>query len=140
MSVVRDLASGKRRIIKNKDVQIYSVPFYEGLTLETMLQFAAEYPQVGQALPIAPKEVLKLPRAYIVNVIYTLVGQPFAAWVSAGIEAINRKVQLKNNMMVEMDPEIARIFKASTSVSGKLSFILIILLSFLQWEMAPPIT
>ena len=79
MSVVRDLASGKRRIIKNKDIQIYSLLFYEGLTLETMLQFAAEYPQVGQALPLAPKEVLKLPRAYIANVIYTLVGQSFSA-------------------------------------------------------------
>ena len=61
------------------------------------------------------REVLKLPRAYIANVIYTLVGQPFADWVNSGIESRNQK----NDMLVQMDPEIARIFVASTTVSGK---------------------
>ena len=65
------------------------------------------------------REVLKLPRAYIANFIYTLVEQPFADWVYSGIESRNQKLTQKNDMLVQMDPEIARIFVASTTVSGK---------------------
>ena len=59
---------------------------------------------------------MKLPRAYIANVIYTLVGQPFSDWVNQSIESRNQKLAEKNDMLVEMDPEIARIFAASSTV------------------------
>ena len=83
-----------------------------------------------KALPLAPKEVQKLPRAYLANVIYTLVGKPFADWVTRGIEARNAKMKLKNDLLVEMDPEIARIFQTSSSVSGKF-FIYMTILSII---------
>ena len=79
---LRDLAAGKRSIIKCVDVKVLTVPYYEGLTIETMLEFASDYDKVSQALPSESREVMKLPRAYVANVIYTLVGQAFADWVN----------------------------------------------------------
>lgn len=71
------------------------------------------------ALPAVKKEVLKLPRAYIANVIYTMVGKDFENWAAARIQARNEKVVKEKEMAIAMDPEIAEIFKQSTSVSGK---------------------
>ena len=70
-----------------------------------------------QYLPETPKEILKLPRAYLGNVLYTVVGDPFKRWVKEQMEARNKKVTEKGDMIVNMDPEIAAIFRASTSVS-----------------------
>ena len=33
------------------------------------------------ALPEPKKEILKLPRAYLCNVLYTMLGEPFSEWV-----------------------------------------------------------
>ena len=86
---MRDLSAGRRRIIKNDEVKVINVPNYEGLTTDDMLKFAKDYPIVGDALPLELREVDKLPRTYIANVIYTLVGEPFNLWIKAGIEVRN---------------------------------------------------
>jgi len=44
------------------------------------------------ALPITMKEILKMPRAYIANVIYTITGDPFKNWSDAQIAKRNQKV------------------------------------------------
>ena len=62
------------------------------------------------AFPELMKEILKFPRAYIGNVIHTLVGKPFADWVKKQIDLRNEKVKEEKDMMIEMDPEIVRIF------------------------------
>ena len=95
------------------------VPHYENLTIEKMLAFAHDYPKVAETLPVEQREVEKLPRAYIANVIYTLVGKPFSSWVERGIQARNEKVQEKNDMMVDLDPQIAKIFANSSAISGR---------------------
>ena len=78
---MRDLISGERRRIKEVDVKQINVPFFEGLKIEKFLEFAADKPDVMMALPLLERERLSLPRAYIANVIYTLVGEPFKNWV-----------------------------------------------------------
>ena len=75
---LRDLVARKRRLIKCKDVKHIIVPQYEGLTIDDMLAFGEQYEEVMRALPVVGKEILKLPRAYIANVIHTVVGDPFA--------------------------------------------------------------
>ena len=60
-----------------------------------------------------------MPRQYIANVIHTIVGEPFAQWVKARVEARNLKVAEEGNLMIDMDPEIARIYEASNATSGK---------------------
>ena len=47
-----DLASGKRRRIKNEDVKVITVPHFEGLKIESMLEYAAMHPEVMETLPI----------------------------------------------------------------------------------------
>ena len=70
-------------------------------------------------LPIAEKEIFKLPRGYLGNVAYTVIGDPFNNWVKVVINQRNARVTDDKEMAIQMDPEIAKIFKASTSVSGK---------------------
>jgi hypothetical protein len=48
-----------------------------------------------------------------------VVGKAFYDWVDGKVEERNKKVISEANMGIEMDPEIAEIFKASTAVSGK---------------------
>ena len=57
------------------------MPQYESLTLDLILDFGLSYPAVEAALPIM-REIRKMPRAYICNIIYTLVGEAFKKWVS----------------------------------------------------------
>ena len=85
---LRDLASGKKDIIKNVNVRIISVPQFEGLTIEDMMEYARPVDSVMNALPPL-NECAKVPRAYIANVIYSLVGEHFQQWVKARIDARN---------------------------------------------------
>ena len=69
------------------------------------------------ALPITMKEVRKMPRAYIINVIYTITGDSFKQWSEGVIAQRNQKVTQDKDLAIKMDPQIAAIFRASTSVS-----------------------
>ena len=117
---LRDMAAGQRRILKAANIKILQVPHYDGLTIKNMLEFAKPYVKVTEALPIEPREVEKLPREYITNIINTLVGDDFQKWVKCKIAERHQKLQQEMNMTVNLDPEIAEIFKASKSISGKL--------------------
>ena len=110
-------------MIKCVDVKVINVPHFEGLSVDDMLVFAEQYQDVMEAFPIVRKEVDKLPRAYIANVIHTLVGQPFAQFINKRANKRNEKV-MKERDLIDMDPEIARIYTASTAVSGKYFYLL----------------
>ena len=71
-----------------------------------------------RALPDILREREKLQREYLGNVIYTIVGKPFQTWVDKQVASRNEKVTQKKDQ-IELDPEIAEIFKASQAVSGK---------------------
>ena len=73
-----------------------------------------------QALPIVESEIDMLHRQYIANLIYTLVGGPFQDWVDKVLKNRSKKLAEERNLNIHMDPEIARIFKASTTISRKL--------------------
>ena len=81
-----------------------------------MLDFVRLYPQVLDYLPV-DKEVKKLSRSYLGNVIYTIVGDPFKEWVDAKIKERHAKIKEQQDMLVSLDPDIARIFSESTAVS-----------------------
>lgn len=51
--------------------------------------------------------------------VYSLVQEDFAAWVKNHIDARNKKVTVTHNLMIDMDPEVAAAFAASTAVSSK---------------------
>ena len=66
------------------------------------------------------KEMDKLPKGWIANVAYTLVGDDFATWIMNQVDARNLKIAQDRNLMINLDPEIAAAFAASTSVARKL--------------------
>ena len=64
------------------------MPQYEGLGIKEFLAEAAKYPDTAQYFP-EPDDIRKLPRQWIINVAYTLVGKPFADWVKAIMDTRN---------------------------------------------------
>ena len=68
-------------MIKASEIKQLSIPLYENLSTNDILEWAKAYPEVSRALPSEPREIDKLLRQYIINVIYTLVGEPFRKWV-----------------------------------------------------------
>ena len=89
---MHDLCCGKRRRIQGKDVKHLHVPQYEGLAIKDMLEFGNNFDSVRESLPSVENEVLKMPRQYIANVIYTRLGAPFANWVEKRVNARHQKV------------------------------------------------
>ena len=94
------------------------MPFFEGLKIEAMYDFANAEAGVMDAFPIIQRERDKLPRAYIGNVIHTLVGAKFEKWVNKKADERHEKVQKKTDM-IELHPDIAAIYEQSQAVSGK---------------------
>ncbi len=84
-----------------------------------MLHHAKKSTTVCKCLPIESREVEKLPRAYLANVIYTIVGDKFRKWVEQKIQDRNDKLMEDQNMAIDMDPEVYKAFKNSNYVSGK---------------------
>ena len=120
------MASGAKKMIVSDRVRVISIPQYEGLKVESMLEFASQFKQVFDHLPVE-KEVHKLSRSYLGNVIYTIVGELFYNWVQIKINERHDKIKEKKEMMIDLDPAIAKIFQESSSVSvakGNSSFLM----------------
>ena len=58
-----------------------NVPLFEGLSIENILEFTANYPEVTEFLP-DERDRDRLPRRWICNLVYTIVGDPFRNWVA----------------------------------------------------------
>jgi hypothetical protein len=73
---LRDLAMGVKKIIKCDAVKVIDVPMFEGLAIQQIFEFAMNSPAIEAVLPPS-KEINKLCRGYLSNVIYTVMGEPF---------------------------------------------------------------
>ena len=60
-----------------------SVPSYDSLSVEKILTFLTAHDAFWYCIPDVPLERRKLPRQWIINVAWTIVGQPFGQWVKA---------------------------------------------------------
>ena len=67
--------------------------------------------------PLEVQERDKLPRQYVINVIYTCAGQPFREWVNQLVDRRHEEVADKKQLYIELDPEIAAVFNSSKAVS-----------------------
>ena len=104
--------------IKCDQVKVFFVPQYEGLTCETILGLRVWHPEVNAFLP-DDRDLSKLPRQWLANVFYTVIGGPFQVFVDKLIEARNTKVAKQGNVMIEMDEEVYEAFKNSKQISSK---------------------
>ena len=65
------------------------------------------------------KEIPKLPKQFLINILYTVVGDNFAAWISARIRARNEKLQADKDLNISIDPGLLAAFQNSNAVSSK---------------------
>ena len=72
-----DLAAGRRRRIRQLEVKVITIPHFDGLNIERMLEYAEGRQDVIDCLPMLRRDLERLPRSYLGNVIYTVVGEPF---------------------------------------------------------------
>ena len=100
-------------VIKCDRVSYIFCPQYEGLSLDCIHKQAALYKEVWPYFPDS-KDIPKLPRQWVVNVVNTIVGQPFSDWVKHQIDVRNEKLASDHNLNIELDPDIAAAFRASS--------------------------
>ena len=67
--------------VKCSDVKVMFVPQFESLSVELMFQKAREWEKVWEYLP-EERDLHRLPRNWVVSLLYTIVGAPFEEWVS----------------------------------------------------------
>ena len=53
------------------------------------------------------REIYKLPKQFLVNICYKLIGERFETWIRAKIDERNQKIADKQNIMISVDPEMA---------------------------------
>ena len=137
---LRDLCANKRRRVHCDNVKVIQLPHFQGLKIEELLNWASQHDNGAamEALPSVHKEIEKLPRQYIANLIYSIAGAPFQKWCREQIEHRNRLRTQEHDLIIDMDPEIARIFKESTSVSVSQTFtiLFILLINIHLWLLA----
>ena len=81
-----------------------------------MSEFLQNHQQIADWLP-EMIEIPRLPKDYLANVAFTVVGKPFGDWVKEQIEERNLKITTDKQLNIELDPELAAAFNASTAVS-----------------------
>ena len=96
-------------VIKSEHAKNLHIPQYEGLTVDSVLKKGLESEAVRQHLP-DERDRHKLPRQLVINVIYSLLGDPFRRWVSQEIKKRNDEMALKKDLIIELDPSIAAAF------------------------------
>lgn len=92
------------------------MPQYENLTLDIILDFGMSFAIVADSLPIM-REIRKMPRGYICNVIYTRIGEQFSNFVKKACNERNAKLMTSHNTSILLDPRIAAAYEASGFVS-----------------------
>ena len=80
--------------IKCDDVKVLYVPQYENLSIERLLETARKNPQVPYYLP-DDRDMHKVPRQWLINVAYTIIGKPFSDWVKEEIVLRNEEIAKK---------------------------------------------
>ena len=90
------------------------MPHYENLTLDKIKAFCSRHENdIDNYLP-DKREIHKISRDFICNVCATVLKNIFTDWVKEQIEDRNEEMK---DMNIELDPDIAESFHASSSVS-----------------------
>ena len=118
--ISRPFSYGQLNIeIKSKEARHISVPYYDTLTIKTILAFLDDgREKVYDYLPDL-QELDKVSREWICNVCYTVLQDEFGDQVNTQVRNRNEEVIEKGELNIEMDAEVFAAFQASTSVSRK---------------------
>ena len=75
-------------------------------------------PIVLEYLP-AQKEMMALPREYLITVLLSILGEEFKKWIDQQIAQRDLTSKITLNENISMDPEIAKIFMEATHSTCK---------------------
>ena len=109
---MRDLVSGKKKFIKADAVKVLHVPQYNTLTIKKILEKAKLVPEIKEKLPEKDAETFKMPKSYICNLCYTVIGNDFKNYVQEMINLRNGKLPKKVTLTSML---IMRSYKLLTS-------------------------
>ena len=85
---------------------------YEGLGVKEIRDFLDKHhPYTYAYLPEPNLELPKVPKEWFGNVCATVIKDDFSTWVKSQVDARHKKVATQNNMLIQMDPEMAKIFQ-----------------------------
>ena len=104
-------------VVSTHAVRHLPVPQYPNLSLEKILDFLAQFEAMHLHLPSERHEITKLPRSWVINVGATVVGQPFIDWCAERVLTRNREMARDRNLLIKMDPKLARAFQRSNAIS-----------------------
>ena len=104
--------------MKEANIKVLAVPNYEGLTIDDFLLKARNYNVMNSYLP-EERDIHCLPRCFIINVLYTMIGDEIKLFVKNVIEERNKAVVDHQRMALELDDDIRRAFEMSTAVACK---------------------
>ena len=90
--------------VDGHEVKTLNVPYYEYLTMAIFWEFAKEHPEVFEYVP-DEEDRDALPRAWIINVFYTVLKDKFSKWVEAQMEKRNKERAKEQNSEVVMHPK-----------------------------------
>lgn len=85
------------------------MPHYESLTVSELAKYAAEKPGMLEFLP-EQCEWRKLPRQWLIDLLYTYVGDVFEQWVKQRVSARDQAFVDKRALGIAVAPEIAHFF------------------------------
>ena len=93
---------------------------YEGLGVKDIRRFLDQnHPELYEYLPEPKLELPKVPKQWLANVCATILKEKFSAWVKDRQNARHVKGVEKGDLMIQMDPEVKRVFEQSIAVSSK---------------------
>ena len=104
-------------VVSTHAVHHLPVPQYPNLSMEKILDYLAQYEAMHLHMPSERHEIVKLPRAWVINVGASVVGQPFVDWCGERIKTRNTEMARDRNLLIKMDPRLATAFERSTAVS-----------------------
>jgi len=107
--------------VKATNIKVLAVPNYEGLAIDDFLKKAKNYQIMSSYLP-EERDIHRLPRCFIINLLYTITGEDVKLYVKHIIEERNKAVVDHQRMALELDDDIRRAFEMSTTVSCKSTF------------------
>ena len=94
------------------------MPQYVTLKVELILEKINEHQRAPFFIP-DERDIDKVPRAWLCNIAYTVIGDSFSNWVNQAIVDRNHYVAQKKNLLIEMDPAIHQAFQNSVNISSK---------------------
>ena len=91
-------------VVSTHAVRHLPVPQYPNLSMEKIVDFLAQFEAMHHHMPSERHELVKLPRAWVINVGATVIGQPFVDWCAERIVTRNREMAKERNLLIKMDP------------------------------------